>query len=317
MAEKTVEYLEAKLAVIMSFITKAYNKTETELNELIEDETGVKDDAFENLLTIDSSRVKKLKGDTQETWDKAAKKTRAEVKKEDEDIFREIFGYTGNAETFKDMCVEHHEEISKSPKKSALTPDDAKKTPEYLALEREFAKHKSESMPKSEHDKFVQEIEKKEKMNSIKSKVLNKFNTFQIEQIENPTVKAKRTDLFLREFDGYDYEMDGDNVIIIKDGKRLEDDHGNLVQFDKFIENTAQEHFVFLKQSPKGSAGNGNPDVKTTPAGTVTIKDEAHYAELMAELDSRQAAEKDPAKVIEIRKERAKLGETWMNQSKK
>jgi hypothetical protein len=37
----------------------------------------------------------------------------------------------------------------------------------------------------------------------------------------------------------------------------------------------------------------------------------------MAELDSRQAAEKDPAKVIEIRKERAKLGETWMSQNKK
>lgn len=307
----------AKLAVLMSFITKAYNKTETELNELIEDETGVKDDAFENLLTIDSSKVKKLKGDGQLMFDKGYQKAEAEVKSRVEKAFKEKTGFNDDADSFEELLDKYIEQQTKNPKKSALTDDDVKKHPAYLALEKERVPKAEYDKVKAEFDDYKAGVSRNEKMNSIKSKVLNKFNTFQIEQIENPTVKAKRTDLFLKEFDAYDYEMDGDNVIIIKDGKRLEDDHGNLVQFDKFIENTAQEHFVFLKQSPKGSAGNGNPDVKTTHAGTVTIKDEAHYAELMAELDSRQAAEKDPAKVVEIRKERAKLGETWMSQNKK
>lgn len=306
----------AKLAVLMSFITKAYNKTETELNELIEDETGVKDDAFENLLTIDSSKVKKLKGDGQLMFDKGYQKAEAEVKSRVEKAFKEKTGFNEDADNFEELLDKYIEQQAKNPKKSALTDDDVKKHPAYLALEKERVPKADFEKVKAEFDDYKAGVSRNEKMNSIKSKVLNKFNTFQIEQIESPTVKAKRTDLFLKEFDAYDYEMDGDNVIIIKDGKRLEDDHGNLVQFDKFIENTAQEHFVFLKQSPKGSAGNGNPDVKTTHAGTVTIKDEAHYAELMAELDSRQAAEKDPAKVIEIRKERAKLGETWMSQHK-
>ena len=31
-----------KLSVLMSFVTKVYNKTETELNDIICDETGVK-----------------------------------------------------------------------------------------------------------------------------------------------------------------------------------------------------------------------------------------------------------------------------------
>lgn len=306
----------AKLAVLMSFITKAYNKTETELNELIEDETGVKDDAFENLLTIDSSKVKKLKGDGQLMFDKGYQKAEAEVKSRVEKAFKEKTGFNDDADSFEEL-LDKYVEQAKTPAKTALTDDDVKRHPAYLALEKERIPKAEYDKVKAEFDDYKAGVSRNEKMNSIKSKVLNKFNTFQIEQIENPTVKAKRTDLFLKEFDAYDYEMDGDNVIIIKDGKRLEDDHGNLVQFDKFIENTAQEHFVFLKQSPKGSAGNGNPDVKTTHAGTVTIKDEAHYAELMAELDSRQAAEKDPAKVVEIRKERAKLGETWMSQNKK
>ena len=46
-----------KLSVLMSFVTKAYNKTETELNDIICDETGVKQDAFENLLTLDLSLI--------------------------------------------------------------------------------------------------------------------------------------------------------------------------------------------------------------------------------------------------------------------
>jgi hypothetical protein len=316
MAEKTVEQLMAENAVLKSFVAKAYNKSETEIDGLITDETGVRDDGFENLLTLDTSKTKRLKGDSQTMFDKGYQKAEAEIKSKAEKSFKEKTGFNEDAESFEELLDKYIEKQATAPKKSVLTDDDVKKHPAYLALEKE-------RVPKAEYDKVKTEFEdykagvsRNEKMNSIKSKVLNKFNTFQIEQIENPTVKAKRTDLFLREFDGYDYEMDGDNVIIIKDGKRLEDDHGNLVQFDKFIENTAQEHFVFLKQSPKGSAGNGNPDVKTTPTGTVTIKGEAHYAELMAELDSRQAAEKDPAKIIEIRKERAKLGETWMGQGK-
>ena len=70
----------AKLAVLMSFVTKAYNKTETELNDIICDETGVKQDAFENLLTLDSARVKKLKGDSQAMFDKGYQKAEAEIK---------------------------------------------------------------------------------------------------------------------------------------------------------------------------------------------------------------------------------------------
>ena len=314
MAEKTVEQLMAENAVLKSFVAKAYNKSETEIDGLITDETGVRDDGFENLLTLDTSKTKRLKGDSQTMFDKGYQKAEAEIKSKAEKAFKEKTGFNDDADSFEELLDKYIEQQTKNPKKSALTDDDVKKHPAYLALEKERVPKADFEKVKAEFEDYKAGVSRNEKMNSIKSKVLNKFNTFQIEQIENPTVKAKRTDLFLKEFDGYDYEMDGDNVIIIKDGKRLEDDHGNLVQFDKFIENTAQEHFVFLKQSPKGSAGNGNPDVKTTTG--ITIKDEAHYKELMQELDTRQSRERDPAKVIEIRKERAKLGETWMSQGK-
>lgn len=304
-----------KLSVLMSFVTKAYNKTETELNDIICDETGVKQDAFENLLTLDSARVKKLKGDSQAMFDKGYQKAEAEIKSKAEKTFKEKTGFDHDAETFEELIEKYVADQGTKTKKSATTDDEIKKHPLYLALEKEKAKIIAESIPKAEHEKFVQEVERKEKFSLVKSKVLEKLQAINIAPIENQAVKKKRIELFLKEFEGYDYQLDGENIVVLNpDGTRKEDDHGNPFDFNKLIENTVSEHFEILKQAPKGSAGNSNPDDNKNKG--LVIKDEAHYKELMAELDNRQSKEKDPAKVIEIRKERAKLGETWMSQGK-
>jgi hypothetical protein len=318
MAEKTVEQLMAENAVLKSFVAKAYNKSETEIDGLITDETGVRDDGFENLLTLDTSKTKRLKGDSQTMFDKGYQKAEAEIKSKAEKSFKEKTGFNEDAETFEELLDKYVEQQAKNPKKSAFTDDDVKKHSLFLAKEKELQKVISESIPKSEHEKYVQEIEQKKIQDYINSKIIEKFNSMNIETIENPKIKAKRLENMLKEAEKCKYQIDGESIIVLNaDGTRKEDDHMNPVEFNEYSEGLISDHFIILKQSPKGSAGNGNPDVKTTPAGTVTIKDEAHYAELMAEIDARQAAEKDPAKVIEIRKERAKLGETWMNQSKK
>ena len=303
-----------KLSVLMSFVTKAYNKTETELNDIICDETGVKQDAFENLLTLDSAKVKKLKGDSQAMFDKGYQKAEAEIKSKVEKAFKEKTGFNEEAENFEELLDKYVEQQAK--KTTPATDDDVKKSQAYLALEKEFTKYKGESIPKAEHEKFVNEITRKEKLSKVKEAALKLRNEFNFEKAENTTVQSKRDEYFLRDItDEYDFEPSGENdFVIIKDGKRLEDEHGNLIKFSDFVAKKTAEHFVILKQSPKDSAGNKNPDNKTTTG--ITIKDEAHYKELMQELDTRQSKERDPAKVIEIRKERAKLGETWMSQSK-
>lgn len=305
-----------KLAVLMSFITKAYNKTETDINELIEDETGVKTDAFENLLTLDTSKTKRLKGDGQVMFDKGYQKAEAEVKSRVEKAFKEKTGFNDDADSFEEL-LDKYVEQAKTPAKTALTDDDVKRHPAYLALEKERIPKAEYEKVKTEFDEFKNGITKKQKREYLRNKIQKIKDGLNLEQIENEVVRAKRNELFLNDFDNLDYEQDGENIVLISDGKRLEDEHGNLITLNKYVEKKASEHYIVLKQSPKGSAGNGNPDVTVTPKGELTIKDEAHYAELMAEIDARQAAEKDPAKVVEIRKERAKLGETWMSQSKK
>ena len=303
-----------KLAVLMSFITKAYNKTEDDINTLISDETGVKTDAFENLLTLDTSKTKRLKGDGQLMFDKGYQKAEAEIKSKAEKSFKEKTGFNEDADNFEELLDKYIEQQAK--KTTPATDDDVKKSQAYLTLEKEFTKFKGESIPKADHEKFVNEITRKEKLSKVKEIALKLRNEVNFEKADNPTVQSKRDDYFLRDItDEYDFEPAGENdFIIIKDGKRMEDEHGNLIKFSDFVSKKTAEHFVILKQTPKGGAGNENPDTKTQTG--ITIKDEAHYAELMADIDSRQAKERDPAKVIELKKERAKLGETWMSQSK-
>jgi hypothetical protein len=316
MAEKTVEQLMAENAVLKSFVAKAYNKSETEIDGLITDETGVRDDGFENLLTLDTSKTKRLKGDSQTMFDKGYQKAEAEIKSKAEKAFKEKTGFNEDADNFEEL-LDKYVEQAKTPAKTALTDDDVKRHPAYLALEKERIPKAEYEKVKTEFDEFKNGITKKQKREYLRNKIQKIKDGLNLEQIENEVVRAKRNELFLNDFDNLDYEQDGENIVLISDGKRLEDEHGNLITLNKYVEKKASEHYIVLKQSPKSSAGNGNPDVKVEPKGEVSIKDEAHYAELMAELDSRQQKETDPAKVIEIRKERAKLGETWMSQNKK
>lgn len=317
MAEKTVEQLTAENAVLKSFVAKAYNKSETEIDSLITDETGVRDDGFENLLTLDTSKTKRLKGDGQVMFDKGYQKAEAEIKSKAEKAFKEKTGFNEDADNFEELLDKYIEQQAKTPAKTALTDDDVKRHPAYLALEKERIPKAEYEKVKTEFDEFKTGITKKQKREYLRNKIQKIKDGLNLEQIENEVVRAKRNELFLNDFDNLDYEQDGENIVLISDGKRLEDEHGNLITLNKYVEKKASEHYIVLKQSPKSSAGNGNPDVKVEPKGEVSIKDESHYAELMAELDTRQAKETDPAKVIEIRKERAKLGETWMNQGKK
>ena len=308
-----VEKLKNELKAYKSFITKAYNKTETEIDALVLDESGeVSESAFENLLQIDTAKVKKLKGDGQGMFDKGYQKAEAEIKTKVEKSFKEKTGFDGDYETTEDLFDAFITENAAKPK-TKLTDDDVKKHPAYLALEKERVPKSDLEKVTGEFETYKQSVARNEKMSGIKSKVKNKFETFNVAPIENPVVKNKRLELFLKEFDDYDYEMDGENIIIIKDGKRLEDDHGNLIPLDDLISKKVNEHFEILVQSPKGGAGQQQQQQQQQ---RTVLKDESDYQQKMKELDTREANERDPAKRILIKKERIELGNIWMDSNK-
>jgi hypothetical protein len=76
-----------------------------------------------------------------------------------------------------------------------------------------------------------------------------------------PQIKQNLVNSYVGEIDTLeDIQYDeNDNIIaIIKNGKRLEDEHGNPVTFTGYNKTRASNYFKFLKQDAKGGAGNKN-----------------------------------------------------------
>ena len=86
------------------------------------------------------------------------------------------------------------------------------------------------------------------------------------------------------------------NVLVLLDGKRLENDHGHPIDFDSLAASTAAQLFEFHKTDAKGSPGNKGVLTGEKPVTVGKFADRAEY-------ESAYRAEKDPVARGEIIKQ--------------
>ena len=64
---------------------------------------------------------------------------------------------------------------------------------------------------------------------------------------------------FYKDLQGYDYEkLDDGSFVASKDGKRLEDGHGHVKDFNDIVKSVAGNYFEFEANNGGGNAGNDN-----------------------------------------------------------
>ena len=276
--------------LFISFLTKVYNKTEDEVKPLIFDDKGeINADAFETLTGMDTARVTRLKGDSNGKFDDGYSKGKKETAEKIEKHFKESLGLDieGNYEAISEATKELM--ATSKAKGKDITEDDIKKHPAYLKIEKEY-------VPKTEHEKLLQDydnykknIDRKIKFDKAKKIAMNELETFRPDFTpynDAPQIKQNLIQSYVSGIDSLDdIEFDdSDNIIaIVKGGKRVEDAHGNPMTFTKYNQERAGNYFKFLKQSEKGSAGNSN-DGNTTKAQTFASKDE--YTEAYSKLNT-------------------------------
>lgn len=249
----------------IAVFTKFFGKTEKEIKEkLFTDVEGVltpNEDYVTILLTWNEERVAKYKTKETTAYDNGFKKAQKEILSGVEEKYREA-GIIKEDETV-DNVVEKFESLKAIPPKKST--DEIKKHPDYLALE---ATIKKDYVPKTEYEKAIAEFdgkikatEKEKKYNKVKEIALSKFNPDDYILSSDPKVRQNQINTILEktltQFD--DVELPDDNsVVMIKEGKRLEDAHGNLIQFDNVIQNIAGSLYDKKAQPPAGSAANKN-----------------------------------------------------------
>lgn len=255
-----------ELEILKYSLTKMFGKTDDELTALLFDDGKLKDDAGDVILQLNEEKVAKLKKDRDDNFDKGYKKAEKEVKTNVEKQFKELTGYTKDAENFEALVKNYIEDEGKKKGKTPVTDDDIKKHPLFLQLEQT-------RVPKEDHDKIIKEfadfknnVSRNQTLSKIKAKawevIAAKNPILPTNQAIAGTIKAK----FMDEFSGYDYEEVDGKIVIIKDGKRWEDQHGNVKPFEGVVMDIAANFFEFQAQNDKGNAGNGGGGGSTVTA---------------------------------------------------
>jgi hypothetical protein len=241
--------------LFLSFVTKVFNKSEDELKPLIFDGEEIKDEAFEKLIGLDTARVKRLKSESTEKFNNGYSKGKAETAEEFEKTLREHFGITEEL-PFAELLPKVKEQFSA---KSKMTPDDVRKHPEYLALEQtRVPKEKYETLH-NEFEVYKKTIDRKIKFEKVWEKAEPTIESFNLDWPTDPKIKSNLKGLIRKDLESYeDAEFTDNDIVLIKDGKRVQDAHGNPVKFIDATKEIVSNYVPFKVQDAKGNAGNQN-----------------------------------------------------------
>ena len=270
--------------LLIGLLTKTLNKSEQEITDLLYqkegDELVLKAGVLDEILALDSVRVKSIKDNApvpKDRLDNEYKRGQKESMEGIEKALKEKYSFDSEKKGIELI----DEVLSKQSKASKLSDDEVKKHPLYLTLEKDRVAKADYDAKVKEYADYKNGIERESKFSLIKNKAGDLLDSMKPIVSENPSVaKTRKTD-FLTKFEGYDYQQDGDSIIVLdRDGRRLEDGHGNPLPFTEHVKNIALINYDFPAQSDKGNSGSTDDDKSKTYHISVA-KSEGDYVTMM------------------------------------
>lgn len=290
--EKTLitEVLEKTLNIPTDEVSQLFNENGTEFD--------FKPEAKKIILDQNAARVKKFKEAEETAFKNGQKKATKENSDNRDKEIKEAFKFESE-EIGVDLIKAI---VAANSKASEIDEEKVKLHPAYIKLEKEAAKKfkEQEEAFKTEREKADKEKNAEKTFTNVTSKAkqvlktLNPiFGTEDEKKIESQISKLLIADL--KEFDFV--EQDGDIVIMTKEGKRYEDEHGKAVSFSTFVKDFASQHWEFAegREHAGSSASNDAAARAAAAAAGKTIykgklpKTEQEYNEAFAkETDAGQ-----------------------------
>lgn len=281
--------------LLSGLLSKTLNMDETAVASLYNEDGSLKDDSLQVVTTIDADRVKRLKTDETEIFNKARWSAKGEVMKNLEKEFVEKTSFKSDKkgiELFLEYATEKAKEAG-----SQVTEDVIKKHPLFIStIDNLNTKHEQVIQEKqSEFEKFKSELADNDTFGKISKKALGLFHSLKPILPKDPIKSKAQEELFLERLSGYKYEIQGDTEVVLdKERKVLEDAHGNRLKLDKIVQEIAHKYYEFHATDPKSSPNNGKESSANGSASVRVPKSEKEYAEFMADssipVDERLAA---------------------------
>ncbi len=271
--------------LLAGVLAKTLDKSPEEVSDLLynasddSDEVTLKENAIDLVLDEDVERVKKLKSSVKpnkETIKEIRDQEKFNVMDEFEKKLRGTYGIDSTSRGL-DLVKEIIDQVSECD----ISDEKVKLHPAYLDLE--LRKTKEIETLQENHNDYKLNQDKISRLTTVKSKVMAIFSSLNPIESQNTVVAQTRREDFLNKFEQYDYELqDNGDLLILQNGKRLEDPHGNAIKFTDFVKDVAEQNYDFAQSDARGQAGN--QDGNGSGSHIDVPKDEKEYLALMNNL---------------------------------
>lgn len=272
--------------LLTGFLSKTLNMDATGVTSLYNEDGSLKDDALPTLLQADVDRVQKLKPDTKTIFQDGYKKAKSEVLTEFEKEFLEKTSYKSDKKGI-DLILEYAANAAKQ--NGEVNEDAIKKHPLYISTVERLQQEKEAAIVEESKklEQFHSEIKRKETFNNVSKKALDIFASLKPILSKDTQKATNQMNDFIEKLQGYEYDIQGEEVIVLKDGKVVEDKHGNRIKFEKIVKDEAEKRYDFHVADQRSSPANGKDshDTNKVSFSFDIPKNQAEYDSMIS--DSR------------------------------
>ena len=272
--------------LLEGFLAKTMNKTPEELSELLEqkaedsEEVNLKENALDLLLEQDVQRVNNLKSSVKPDSNTLKEINDRAMSKVMDDFEKKLKARYSIESASKGL--ELVQEIIDQVSDCDISEDKIKQHPTFLDMEDR--KNKELEALRKEQEEYMLNQDRRTRLSRVEQDVLGIFASLNPVESQNTVVANTRRNDFIKKFSAYDYEIkeDGDHFVM-QDGKRVEDKHGNPINFKDFVKSVASLNYDFEQASGSNSGNTGSGQQQRVGIPKDEKEYFAKYAELRAQ----------------------------------
>jgi hypothetical protein len=272
--------------IFEAFLLKTLNLSGEAISGLYNTDGELTD--LSTAIEADANRVTKFKTEKQNEFNRGLEKGASKIEKaikEKYSVDNDLIGVE-----LLDHVVELQTAELQEKLKGKSKDDDFEKHPKYIEFKKNF-----ETQLKAKDQEWEGKLNEKES-GWIRKETLNKvsklaFNSLDTNYVlpENKDRAAALKDVLNSEIGKGNYKIDesGEVVLLDKEGKPLEDQHGKLISFNEYVDSVAGKYFDKRVAEKRENSGNKNQPVLT---GAFKSQDEFTEAMKTAATSEEQAA---------------------------
>lgn len=252
--------------IITGLLSKAYNFDNGKIAELFKDgETELSEqqqtEILNKILEIDAQRVENIKKsvDKKDAFQDGFKKAKSEVLTDFEKGLKEKFGVESD-KTGLELVEEVVSKKSEGGQSGDVTEDAIKRSKVFQDMESNLKKQIT--TVKTEYETKINEIQDgykaEQTFSNVSQKALQIFNGLNPILPQNKTVADNQVKFFVNSLKDFKFDVQDERIVVMdKDGKVLEDGHGNSRSFEDIVKETASGLFEFKANNGGSGSGNG------------------------------------------------------------